>query len=133
MDFGINVTSIDRLYQEGPWHEVVILDEFDSIVSNYSHLATEQGVRGLWQLKERKVFAFSATSSLSYERFVANCITRPKSLSFKSEYEMVHGVDPVTDAVVVPCEDKEKLLKSLEGDLAKAYDSQPVIIILDSE
>ena len=26
VDYGITVTSIQRLYMEGPWHEVVILD-----------------------------------------------------------------------------------------------------------
>ena len=32
VDYSITVTSIHRLYQEGPWHEVVILDEYDSIL-----------------------------------------------------------------------------------------------------
>jgi len=29
VDFDITITSIRRLYEEGPWHEVVILDEYD--------------------------------------------------------------------------------------------------------
>jgi hypothetical protein len=62
-------------------------------------------VRGLWQLRDRKVFAFSATSSIPYERLVNNCITSATSLKFKSEYELVHGTSPVTDPTIIPCSD----------------------------
>lgn len=33
VDYGITVTSIDRLYLEGPWHEVMILNEYDLIIN----------------------------------------------------------------------------------------------------
>ena len=32
VDYSITVTSIQRLYMEGPWHEVVILNEYDNIL-----------------------------------------------------------------------------------------------------
>ena len=32
VDYNITVTSISRLYREGPWHEIVILDEYDNII-----------------------------------------------------------------------------------------------------
>ena len=40
---------------------------------------------GLWQFKGRNVYAFSATSSPSYERLLNNCIGAPRILKFKSE------------------------------------------------
>lgn len=36
VDFDITITSIRRLYEEGPWHEVVILDEYDQIIEKSS-------------------------------------------------------------------------------------------------
>jgi len=33
IDYGITVTSIDRLYVDGPWHEVIIINEYDLIVN----------------------------------------------------------------------------------------------------
>jgi len=32
VNFDIIITSIRRLFEEGPWHEVVILDEYDAIL-----------------------------------------------------------------------------------------------------
>ena len=32
--FNISVTTIDLLYQEGPWGDVIILNEFDTILND---------------------------------------------------------------------------------------------------
>ena len=66
----------------------------------------QKSIRGLWELKGRKVIAFSATSSVPYERFVNNCIDKPTVLKFKSEYELIHGVSPVADPTVIACADQ---------------------------
>ena len=42
-----------------------------------------------------------------------NCITRPKVLKFKSEYELLHATNPVTEAVVIQCEGTEQLFAQL--------------------
>ena len=34
VDFGIAVTSIDVLYREGPWRQVIIMNEYDMITSD---------------------------------------------------------------------------------------------------
>lgn len=75
------------------------------------------------------MFAFTATSSVPYERLVNNCIARPTVLKFKSEYEMVKGVSPVTDAAIVQVLDAAGVLVALGADVAKYYDKKPIIII----
>jgi hypothetical protein len=77
------------------------------------------------------VYAFSATSSASYERFINNCISRPTLLKFKSEYEQVHGTSPIVDAKVVTAADEDQLLSLVEEDIVKTFEKQPIIIILD--
>jgi len=47
-DYDITITSMSRFYQEGPWHDVVILDEYDYILENHAYLASLQSVKGLW-------------------------------------------------------------------------------------
>ena len=101
IDYNISVTSISRLYREGPWHEIVILNEYDNIIQHNPYHIEKQGIKGIWQLKGKRVFAFSATSSISHERLINNCIVRPKVLKFKSEYELIHGTNPITDATVI--------------------------------
>ena len=32
VDYNITVKSISSLYSEGPWHEIVILNEYDNII-----------------------------------------------------------------------------------------------------
>ena len=105
VDFDITITSIRRLYEEGPWHEVVILDEYDAILEKMPYLAQQQGVKGIWQLRDKQVFAFSATSSVSHERLLAHCLSRPRVLKFKSEFEMSQGANPVGEADIVVCPD----------------------------
>jgi hypothetical protein len=61
VDYGIAVTSIDMLYREGPWGQVMILNEYDMIASDKPYSVQQQGIQGLWQLKGKQVFAFSAT------------------------------------------------------------------------
>ena len=75
------------------------------------------------------MFAFTATSSVPYERLVNNCIAKPTVLKFKSKYEMVKGVSPVTDATIIPVQDDAGMLVALGADLAKYYDKKPIIII----
>lgn len=75
------------------------------------------------------MFAFTATSSVPYERLVNNCITKPTVLKFKSEFEMVKGVSPVTDALIVQVPDTIGMLTTLEIDISRCYDKKPVIII----
>lgn len=37
VDFGISVTSIERLYSEGPWHNVIIINEYDIILEQHPY------------------------------------------------------------------------------------------------
>ena len=74
VDFRIDVTTIKRLYEDGGRADVIILNEYDQIINESSYLPRQTGLKGLWELKGRKVFAFSATSSLSHERLLSNCI-----------------------------------------------------------
>ena len=79
------------------------------------------------------MIAFSATSSVSYERLINNCICTPTILKFKSEYEMVHGTSPVTDPSVVICADTPGYETAVLADLDKHYELHPVILVVDSE
>jgi hypothetical protein len=47
-------------------------------------------IAGVWQFKDKKVIAFSATSSLPYVRFISKCFGQPLVLNFQSEYEVNH-------------------------------------------
>lgn len=98
-----------------------------------SYFAFQKEVKGLWQFKGKTVIAFSATSSQPYERLVNNCITRPKTLKFKSEYELVQGVNPISEPTVVQCSDMDQLYRSVIADIEKRYDNQPMIIITEVE
>ena len=133
VDYGITVTTMKRLYEEGPWTDVTILDEYDTIVEKSAYLVQQQGIRGLWQLRGKRVFAFSATSSISHERLLGSLLEPPTTVKLKSEYEMVHGVSPVGDASVIVCSDQVRLEQQLQADLEKRYDIGPVIVILDEE
>lgn len=73
-------------------------------------------------MREHKVFAFSATSSPSYERLVNTCISRPTVLKFKSEYEQVNGVSPIVDPTVVCSETIELLYERVENDIVATYE-----------
>ena len=48
IDYNISVTSISRLYREGPWHEIVILNEYDNIIQQDPYHVEKQGVKGIW-------------------------------------------------------------------------------------
>lgn len=91
----IAVTSIEDFYEEGPKRDVIILDEYDTIVQEWPFVVGQQNINGLWTLKGKKVIAFSATSTPSIERVVSNNITKPTVIKFKSEYEMVSGSSPI--------------------------------------
>ena len=79
------------------------------------------------------MIAFTATSSLSYERFVVNCIGKPKVLKFKSEYELVTGVSPIQEPNIVSCsDDSNKVVRAFE-DINKLYESKPIIVIYNPE
>ena len=93
VDISIKITSIDKLYHERAWHEVVILDEYDSIILPIPYLVQHSGVKVILQLRGKKVFAFSAITSASNERLLNICIERPKVLKFKTENEPLHATN----------------------------------------
>ena len=126
---GIQVTTIDRLYAEGPWGDVTILNEYDTIVNEVPYYLHASGLSGLWKFKGRNVYAFSATSSPSYERLLNNCIGAPRVLKFKSEYEMVHGTSPVQEAIIRQCPDHQSALEMVVEDIAKVYDQKPAVVV----
>lgn len=82
-------------------------------------------------LREKKVIAFTATSSVPYERFIHNTICHPTVLKFKSEYEMVKGISPVNDPHIVACSNEVNLIHSVITDIQKHYDIQPIVLIVD--
>lgn len=95
VDYGINIMTVNEFYSYGTKDEVVILDEYDVVVNDAPFIAEDNGLHGLWKLKEKRVVAFTATSSVCHERFVNNCINKPLVLHFKSEYELKSGVTPI--------------------------------------
>ena len=129
VNFNITVTTIDKLYSEGPWGDVIILNEYDTIINEVPFHLHASGLSGLWRFKGRKVYAFTATSSPAYERLLNNCIGAPKVLKFKSEYEMVHGTSPVQEAIIRPCTDHQSVLEMVVEDIAKVYDQKPVVVV----
>lgn len=87
--------TIEEYYQYGTYDEVIILDEYDVLMQESPYSMKDNGFVGIWNLRDKKVIAFSATSSLIVEKFVSNCITKARVLKFKSQYEHVNGVSPI--------------------------------------
>lgn len=87
----------------------------------------------MWLLKEKQVIAFTATSSVPYERFIHNTICHPQVLKFKSEYEMVNGISPVSDPHIVTCTNEDQLIVAVLNDINKHYDLHPIVLIVDDK
>lgn len=131
--YHVTITTVERLYQEGPWGDVIILDEYDSVVDQWPYYVSAGGMSGIWQFRGRKVVAFSATSSAAFERLIANTIGAPKVLRFKSEYELVKGVSAIQEAVIKHCRDDRALLDAVTADIELAYDGRPVVVVHEEE
>ena len=108
---------------------MIILNEYDLIVNHSPYIIQHQAIKGIWQLRGHRVIAFTATSSTPYERLVNNCIAPPVVLKFKSEYELLHDIAPVSDPTVIPCADAATLHAIVCQDIDKHYEKHPVIII----
>ena len=80
--------------------DVIIMDEYDAIIDDTAYSVRFNCVRGLWELRDKIVFLFSATSSPSHEKLVNSVINRPLILRCKSEYELVKGTSPIADPQV---------------------------------
>lgn len=83
--------------------DVIIMDEYDAMIEQHPYSVRFNCIRGLWELRGKTVFAFSATSSPAHEKFLNSCINRPTILRFKSEYEMVKGSSPIADPTLHQC------------------------------
>ena len=133
VDYSISVTSIERFYEEAYPGEIVILNEYDLIVNQSSYLLSDTSAKGLWTFRDRQVIAFTATSSPSIERLISNTITPPVLLKFKSEYELVHAVSPVSDPTILTFVQHPALLIKLLSDIDNHFEKQPVIMIAEGE
>lgn len=131
--YAITVYSIDDFYKHGTDSDVVILDEYDSIINQLPYAVTSNGLTGVWALKEKKVIAFSATSAPEVERVVSNCISMPKVLIFSSEYELIHGKSPIQDGKIKQFKSIDEILKELGKDIENHYDKRPIILIVNEQ
>ena len=68
------------------------------------------------------MIAFTATSSPSIERLISNTITPPVLLKFKSEYELVHAVSPVSDPTILSFVETSALLIKLLSDIDRHFE-----------
>ena len=87
--------TIDQFYQYGSNDDILIIDEYDEIMNKNIYGIYNDIINGVWLLRGRNVFAFSATSSVPIERFVFKTISAPLKISFKSEYEFINGTSPL--------------------------------------
>lgn len=133
LDYKLSFTSAQRLFEDPIAADVVILDEYDAILQDYPYSVRHNSIRGLWELRGKQVFAFSATSSTSHERLLNNCINEPNILRFQSEYELVKGASPVVDPTVQQCSDYKQLISQFEHALAQYYEQLPVIVVLEQQ
>ena len=85
--------------------DVIIMDEYDAVMEQSPYSVRFNCVRGLWELRGKTLFVFSATTSPAHEKLINSTINRPQILRFKSEYELVKGVSPVADPQVQQCAD----------------------------
>lgn len=63
VDFNINVYTMDDYYLYGARDGIVIIDEYDAIMSSNPYSIINQSIYGVWELRDIKVIAFSATST----------------------------------------------------------------------
>ena len=77
IDYSIFVLSLDSYYMTGGACEIVIINEYDLLVASKPFSVAGDVINGLWQLRGKRVFAFSATSCTPIERMVGNCISIP--------------------------------------------------------
>jgi hypothetical protein len=103
--YAISYLTLEDYYKGGAPEDVLILDEYDSMVVEQPYLVYNTAVRGLWSLRGRKVFAFSATSTSAIENFIARCITVPAIHHRQSEYELVNKTSPILDGKIRTCSD----------------------------
>ena len=73
-------------------------------------LITDNGISGIWMLKNRITFLCTATSSRGLEKILHQIVETPVVMKFPSEYELIHKVSPVEGATIKPCENKEEML-----------------------
>ena len=131
IDYNVSVVTMEELYSAGHKFDVLILNEYDQVINSHAYCIIQWQIKGLGHLREKKVFEFSATTNSSYERFANNFIRRPNILKFKSEYEQVHGVNPIVEATVKTAVNTEQLLQIVEKDIADTYEKQPIILVID--
>ena len=120
-----------EFYKFGTSHENVIINEYDAIINESPYSIQQTKLTGIWALREKKVIAFTATTSLSYERLIHNCISPPLTLRFQSEYELINGVSPVQLPNISTFTEESLMLQSLASDIESLYEKKPIIIIHD--
>ena len=125
--------SMDEYYKYGTADDTIILNEYDMLVDKYPYAAFQNSLTGLWRLKEKKVIAFSATTSSIYERLIHNCIGRPTVLKFKSEFELVNGTSPIQEPQLLNSRDEGEQELHLLKNIENYYDRKPIIIIHDDK
>jgi hypothetical protein len=86
---------LEDFYKYGCNDDLIIVDEYDCIVKDNPYFLYNSQIKGLWQFRDSKVFAFSATSSDAIAKLIKKCIAPPINLRFMSEYELLNGVSPI--------------------------------------
>lgn len=95
LDFGITILTIDEYLLTPTNDKVVIIDEFDYILLQKQYKVVNNKINGLWNLQDKTLITFTATSSVIFEKFASKVIASPKVLRFQSQYEFINGTTPI--------------------------------------
>lgn len=60
--YDLSILTINEFYSFPRNDTVIIINEYDNVVTDYSFSVKCNKLQGLWNLKNRKVFLFSATT-----------------------------------------------------------------------
>ena len=55
--FNLKICTVDEFYQYGSKDDIIIIDEYDSIINTSPYLIFNQTINGVWQFKGMKVIA----------------------------------------------------------------------------
>lgn len=66
-----------------------MVNEYDLIIQNSAFKTVSYGLTGYWQLANRKVLLFTATTNKNTEKIIKNIFPQMQVLKFKSEFEII--------------------------------------------
>ncbi|KEJ82398.1 hypothetical protein OXYTRIMIC_115 [Oxytricha trifallax] len=129
----LRVMDIESYYKHQIKDDVLIIDEYDSVIEKKPFYSLGKSLTGLWAFSNKVVFMFSATKTRYHKYILQEVFENISEMKFLSEKQVASGNIEEDSCQIICVKKDQKLSVAVADQIEQHKQNSPLIIIFSKE